>query len=205
MVHLHQQYARQGFQVMAFPCNQFGDGNTYEPDPNSVVQAFAEERLQTFSSVGGRPPQMFPLFAKSTVKAPMCSPGVNDKGVPTGCRPESVECCAANNGVYDFIHAQMPGDVTWNFDKYLIGRDGSVLNHYVAGTGVDDCGPTWAGCTEGLRRDIEQALTPTVRSPPRFSTSSSTHSFLGYLLSVTLRLFPLNFRLYVGRVGGFSL
>ena len=163
MVHLHQQYARQGFQVMAFPCNAFGDGNSYEPDSNSVVQAFAEERLRMFSTVGGRPPTMFPLFAKSTVNTPMCPSSAGGKN---GCQPSSIECCAANNGVYDFLRAQMPGEVTWNFDKYLIGRDGSVLNHYVAGTGVDDCGPTWAGCTEGLRRDIEQALTPTVSAEP---------------------------------------
>lgn len=33
-----------------------------------------------------------------------------------------------------------------------------MLSHYAAGSAVDGCGPSWGGCTEGLRADIEAAL-----------------------------------------------
>ena len=152
---LHEQYVRQGFQVLAVPCNQFGDGNTYEPDANAVVQAFVQERTQMFTPAG-QTPRQFPVLAKSTVNDPMCT----ERGTAS-CAPGSVACCSASNVVYEYLKdaaTGLPGDVGWNFDKFLVGKDGSVLSRYAAGTAVDGCGPSWGGCTQGLRRDIEAAL-----------------------------------------------
>ena len=42
-----------------------------------------------------------------------------------------------------------PGDIQWNFEKFLIGRDGSVIGRYPSGTKPED---------NGLRTDIAEAL-----------------------------------------------
>jgi glutathione peroxidase len=42
-----------------------------------------------------------------------------------------------------------PGDIQWNFEKFLIGRDGRVIGRYPSGTRPED---------NGLRTDIAEAL-----------------------------------------------
>jgi len=42
-----------------------------------------------------------------------------------------------------------PGDVQWNFEKFLIGRDGRVIGRYPSGTRPED---------NGLRTDIASSL-----------------------------------------------
>jgi glutathione peroxidase len=42
-----------------------------------------------------------------------------------------------------------PGDLQWNFEKFLIGRDGRVIGRYPSGTRPED---------NGLRTDIASAL-----------------------------------------------
>lgn len=42
-----------------------------------------------------------------------------------------------------------PGDIGWNFEKFLIGRDGRVLRRYPSGTKPED---------KGLMQDIAGAL-----------------------------------------------
>ena len=43
----------------------------------------------------------------------------------------------------------VPGDIEWNFEKFLIGRDGRVLKRYPSGTRPDD---------KGLLADIADAI-----------------------------------------------
>jgi glutathione peroxidase len=42
-----------------------------------------------------------------------------------------------------------PGDIEWNFEKFLIGRDGRILRRYPPATNPDD---------KGLLTDIAEAL-----------------------------------------------
>ncbi|HEV8018121.1 MAG TPA: glutathione peroxidase, partial [Steroidobacteraceae bacterium] len=54
--------------------------------------------------------------------------------------------------VYQFLTAAttgLPGDITWNFEKFLIGRDGTVLKRYPPTTKPED---------KGLLQDIADAL-----------------------------------------------
>jgi glutathione peroxidase len=54
--------------------------------------------------------------------------------------------------VYGFLTAAttgLPGDITWNFEKFLIGRDGTVLKRYPPTTKPED---------KGLLQDIADAL-----------------------------------------------
>ena len=54
--------------------------------------------------------------------------------------------------VYGFLTARetgIPGDISWNFEKFLIGRDGTVLKRYPPETKPRD---------NGLMQDIAEAL-----------------------------------------------
>lgn len=153
MVQLHEQFNQDGFQVLAFPCNQFG---SQEPNSNAVIEAFAGTKALDFgtesdtcggaSCVGrsGRPAAHgdrgavctggasgcpFPMFAKSTVNSPMCTSNPN-----VGCTPSSTECCTFNNQVYNYLKAELPGAVPWNFAKFLVDKNGNVVKRWVSVT-----------------------------------------------------------------------
>jgi glutathione peroxidase len=54
--------------------------------------------------------------------------------------------------LYDWLTSPgngYPGDIQWNFEKFLIGRDGRVIGRYPSGTKPED---------NGLRTDIAEAL-----------------------------------------------
>jgi len=54
--------------------------------------------------------------------------------------------------LYTFLTAAengFPGDIGWNFEKFLIGRDGRVLKRYASDTKPED---------KGLMQDIADAL-----------------------------------------------
>jgi glutathione peroxidase len=54
--------------------------------------------------------------------------------------------------VYEFLTSDktgIPGDITWNFEKFLIGRDGRVLKRYAPTTKPQD---------SGIMEDIAEAL-----------------------------------------------
>jgi glutathione peroxidase len=54
--------------------------------------------------------------------------------------------------LYTFLTAKengFPGDIGWNFEKFLIGRDGRVLKRYASDTKPED---------KGLMQDIADAL-----------------------------------------------
>jgi glutathione peroxidase len=60
--------------------------------------------------------------------------------------------------------AEFPGDITWNFEKFLVGKDGRVLARFAPRTAPDD--PTVAGDREsvGLRAGLPEAALTRSRS-----------------------------------------
>lgn len=149
MVQLHDQFNAEGFQILAFPCNQFG---SQEPNSNAVIEAFAGTKGVAYGSAadrcgdaqcvdrngrdaahgdrnavctGGVNGCPFPMFAKSTVNAPMCA---NDAS--TGCTADSSECCTFNNQVYQYLRSELPGAIPWNFAKFLVDQNGNVVKRW---------------------------------------------------------------------------
>jgi glutathione peroxidase len=89
-----------------------------EPGSEAQIKSFCETRFGV----------SFPLFAKIEVNGPNTHP------------------------LYDFLKAAEPGilgtqAIKWNFTKFLVGRDGSVLKRYAPGTKP-----------EAIAGDIEAAL-----------------------------------------------
>ena len=93
---LQEQYSAQGFQVIGFPCNQFG---AQEPGSEAEIQSFC----QTQYGVN------FPMMSKIEV---------NGEG------RDPLYVYLAGDG------ATFPGDIGWNFEKFLIGKNGEVLKRF---------------------------------------------------------------------------
>lgn len=111
---LYEKYRQQGFEVLGFPCNQFGG---QDPGSNDQIGAFCQKNYGV----------NFPMFAKVNVKGPEAHVIFryltnNSKGV-------------------------LGSGIKWNFTKFLIGKDGKVLNRYAPTTKP-----------EALEADIEKAL-----------------------------------------------
>jgi glutathione peroxidase len=102
---LYQRFKPRGFQVLGFPCNDFG---AQEPGSEAEIKTFCESKYQV----------TFPLFSKVHVKG--------DERAP----------------VYAFLTSQPtapdgPGDIAWNFAKFLVGSDGHVLARFSPQTAPD--------------------------------------------------------------------
>lgn len=90
---LYSKYSAQGFVILGFPSNDFGN-----QEPGSSKQ-IADLCYNTYGV-------KFPMFAKTTVVGPNANPLYAALARDTGSAPK------------------------WNFTKYLIGRDGKVIDNY---------------------------------------------------------------------------
>ncbi|KAI9118325.1 hypothetical protein K1719_010657 [Acacia pycnantha] len=95
--HVYEKYKAQGFEILAFPCNQFGG---QEPGSNPEIKNFACTRFKA----------EFPIFDKVDVNGPTTAP------------------------VYQFLKSNSGGFlgdlVKWNFEKFLVDKNGKVVNRY---------------------------------------------------------------------------
>jgi len=92
---MYEQYHERGFEVLAFPANNFGQ---QEPGTNAEIKGFC---LTKYSVT-------FPLFSKISVKG-------SDK-----------------HPLYQYLTEQspFPGEVEWNFQKYLVDRSGNIVGRF---------------------------------------------------------------------------
>ena len=101
---LYERFRDRGFEVLAFPCNQFAG---QEPGTEEEIREFCSTQYDT----------SFPLFAKVEVNGEGRCP------------------------LYAFLTAEDtkpdgPGDIKWNFAKFVIDRSGNVLLANPAATAV---------------------------------------------------------------------
>ncbi|XP_020530839.1 phospholipid hydroperoxide glutathione peroxidase 1, chloroplastic [Amborella trichopoda] len=97
LTHIYEKYKPQGFDILGFPCNQFGG---QEPGTNSEIKEFACTRFKA----------EFPIFDKVDVNGPNTAP------------------------IYQFLKSSTGGFlgdvIKWNFEKFLVNRDGKVAERY---------------------------------------------------------------------------
>jgi glutathione peroxidase len=98
-----EKYQKQGFEVLAFPCNQFAG---QEPGSNEQIKEFCSSKYSV----------TFPLFDKIDVN------GAN--------RHPLYVALAGEQSPY-------PGNIKWNFGKFLIGRDGKIVKRFEPSTTPD--------------------------------------------------------------------
>jgi glutathione peroxidase len=93
---IYKEYNPQGFEILAFPCNDFGG---QEPGTNEQIQNFCSSKFGV----------TFKLFDKIKVlgngKSPLYERLINN-------------------------NLTEKGDVKWNFEKFLISKEGKIVSRY---------------------------------------------------------------------------
>jgi len=136
---LYESYRDRGFAVLGFPCNDFA---AQEPGTEAEIGEFCETRY------GVR----FPIFAKVNVNSAPRHPlyflliAARPEAVPSG-NSELAQALSKHG-----LLPQNPDDVLWNFEKFLVGRGGEVVERFA---------PDMAPEHPALVGAVEVALGPT--------------------------------------------
>jgi glutathione peroxidase len=114
---LFQEKREAGLAVIGFPANDFG---AQEPGSNEEIAQFCSTKY----GVG------FPLAEKISVKGPDQHPlyAALTSAQPAALDPGNGAMHSKLEG-YGFKQAN-PSDVLWNFEKFLVGRDGKVVGRF---------------------------------------------------------------------------
>jgi glutathione peroxidase len=112
---LQKDFGSRGFEVLGFPCNQFG---AQEPGDDKEIKNFCALTYDV----------TFPMFAKVDVNG------------------------ADEHPLFAYLKKAKPGllgleAIKWNFTKFLVDRDGNVVDRYAPTTKP-----------EQIRGDIEKVL-----------------------------------------------
>lgn len=111
---LYEKYKDQGFVVLGFPSNDFGQ---QEPGTEGEIQKFCSSKFGV----------TFPLFAKTKVLGADKSP------------------------VYAFLTKSTGGEeVGWNFEKFLVGKNGLVIERFSS-----NVKPLSAQLTEAVEKAVK--------------------------------------------------
>jgi len=121
---LYKDKADRGFEVLGFPANDFG---AQEPGTHEEIAEFCKLNYGV----------SFPLFAKADVTGPAKQPlyAALTQAMPAKQGPAE-EFREKLKG-YGMTPTQDP-EVLWNFEKFLIGRDGTVAARFAPGVTPDD-------------------------------------------------------------------
>ena len=113
---LYAAHRGQGFEVLGFPCNQFrGQEPGSEPEIAEFCSSTYGVDFPLFSKIEVNGPERHPLYAALLQAVPEAQQN-----------PEGT----FRARLASFGHAPPPGDVFWNFEKFLIARDGSVVARF---------------------------------------------------------------------------
>lgn len=91
---IYEQYKDKGFEILAFPCNDFGG---QEPGTNEEIESFCKTNYNV----------SFTLFDKIKVLGGEKSPLYTK-----------------------LINFEPTGDISWNFEKFLVDKNGNVVGRY---------------------------------------------------------------------------
>jgi glutathione peroxidase len=125
---LYQAYKDRGLVVLGFPANDFAG---QEPGSNEDIAKFCSNDY----------PVTFPLFSKITVVGPDKHPlyaaliAAAPEHIVHGPWRENLANYSAKN---DFPPPNPLPELLWNFEKFLVGRDGTVLARFAPDTPPDD-------------------------------------------------------------------
>lgn len=113
---LYEQYEGRGFAVLGFPANNFG---AQEPGSNDEIADFCRAtysvKFPMFAKISVVGDDQHPLYAALTAAAPRA------EGEPDVFREKLAG--------YGMTPNQDP-DILWNFEKFLVGRDGTVIERF---------------------------------------------------------------------------
>lgn len=121
---LYSEYQAKGLEVLGFPANNFMG---QEPGTENEIKDFCDANFNV----------KFPLFSKISVK------GADQHQLYhylTGKKPDT----DVNDGEFEAKLAAYgstrsnPGEVLWNFEKFLIGKNGEVVARFAPDVTAED-------------------------------------------------------------------
>jgi Glutathione peroxidase len=116
---LYQKYKDQGMVIIGFPCDQFAG---QEPGSNDEIAEFCRINHGV----------TFPLMAKTDVNGPNAEPVFEYLKEQAPTEEYSGLKAKATRTMLKGLSksAKKDSDILWNFTKFLVNRDGSVVKRY---------------------------------------------------------------------------
>ena len=122
---LYESFKDEGLVVLGFPANEFG---SQEPGTNAEIQQFCETRFSV----------RFPLFAKLVVKGegqhPLYRYLTQAQPAAQAKSDSSLRGYLEKNNLL----SSDPSDISWNFEKFLVNRQGEVVARFAPDITPDD-------------------------------------------------------------------
>jgi glutathione peroxidase len=122
---LYEKYRARGLDVLGFPANEFG---AQEPGTNDEIKAFCESKYDV----------KFPMFSKIVVKGAGQHPLY---GLLTSAQPTAREKPGSDfkNKLRKYgVDLGQPHEIAWNFEKFLVSRDGRVVARFAPDVPPDE-------------------------------------------------------------------
>jgi glutathione peroxidase len=133
---LYERYSDRGLVVVGFPANDFA---AEEPGTNDEIQKFCSMNFGV----------TFPMFAKIAVIGDAQHPLYRQL---TAAQPKATTKPGSDfreRLLADGLGPKNQSDVLWNFEKFLLGRDGHVVARFTPDVTADD-----AILTEAIEREL---------------------------------------------------
>ena len=115
---LYKKYNEKGFEVLDFPCNQFGH---QAPGDDKEIHEFCTSKYDTtfdrFAKIDVNGENEDKLFKFLKEKMP----NESVTGLKNKIAMKAIEKIGA---------AKKDGDIKWNFTKFLVDKDGNVVKRY---------------------------------------------------------------------------
>ena len=116
---LYKKYHEQGFEILDFPCNQFGH---QAPGDEDEIHAFCTAKYKTsfdqLAKIDVNGDNEEPLYTYLKEQQPNEEVhGLKNKAAMKAIEKVSTTC-------------KKPGDIKWNFTKFLVDREGNVVKRF---------------------------------------------------------------------------
>jgi glutathione peroxidase len=121
---VYTDYRDRGFCVLGFPANDFG---AQEPGSNDEIAQFCSANFGVD----------FPMFAKIVVSGPNKHPLYASLTAAVPAKLGDPEAFRARLRGFGLLPTEDP-EVLWNFEKFLISRDGRVVARFAPDMAPDD-------------------------------------------------------------------
>lgn len=119
--HMYEKYSEQGFDVLEFPCNQF---DQQAPESDEEIASFCDARFglrfSRFSKVDVNGDNALPLFKYLQ----------NEKGFKGFDQEHPITPILESKLERNDPEYFKKPDLKWNFTKFLINREGQVVERF---------------------------------------------------------------------------
>lgn len=126
---LYRQYNAKGFEILGFPANDFAG---QEPGSNAEIAQFCSTEY----------PVSFPLFSKVSVtgpqKHPLYAELISSRPERTRNNDELLTHLSEYAAEHGFPAPNQLPELLWNFEKFLIDRNGNVVGRFNSDIAPED-------------------------------------------------------------------